>query len=334
LLSVFMVADEVDIITCHPQEESARHLSLRSVSGKYLIRLLDKSADPVALSLVPHGTLVRLKVRPRAEIKDIVQTAEKWIVIPDAQVLIKLDDDEPFQIGHTSPAGALRALLARYDYDLESGNIKIEEKQLGGVQLAYAVQWSEYFREWSFLSTRKIPDVDDSGEDEEEEEAQAGFFGTCIEGIRVEFFSPGFMDLRVAAIANARGSSAPKTNVVRSGLEITPERDRLLLSIYKMYCGHVGDEIELLHRERGFSVTWAAQEAEYLLRPLIGRERGDSRETGSPLSSRLLTDAVKDVSLILVEVAGRREPVSLGALEEAERIWTIDCAFFALQNNL
>lgn len=45
ILSAFMIADEVEIITCSQEEDSARRLLLRSVHGKYLIRVLPKNAD-------------------------------------------------------------------------------------------------------------------------------------------------------------------------------------------------------------------------------------------------------------------------------------------------
>jgi hypothetical protein len=43
-----MVADTVEIISSSIDDPSARQISLRSVHGKYLIRLLDKESVPVA----------------------------------------------------------------------------------------------------------------------------------------------------------------------------------------------------------------------------------------------------------------------------------------------
>ena len=56
--------------------------------------------------------------------------------------------------------------------------------------------------------------------------------GTCIEGIRVEFGTPGFEGDSIVAIANITGQGAPKTNVARSGIENTPERATMLQTIY------------------------------------------------------------------------------------------------------
>jgi molecular chaperone HtpG len=98
ILSAFMIADTVDITTCHPEEEEARQLSLRSVHGKYLIRLLNKHTDEAAKQLMPHGTLVRLRLRPSAKLDDVLATAKQWIVIPGCDVTVTIDHN-PALIG-------------------------------------------------------------------------------------------------------------------------------------------------------------------------------------------------------------------------------------------
>ena len=78
--------------------------------------------------------------------------------------------------------------------------VRVIQKELKGVTLAYAVRWSEYFREWAFVSAQGHRDPD----------RQPLMLGTCIEGIRVEFQTPGFATAQIVAIANVTGSSAPK----------------------------------------------------------------------------------------------------------------------------
>jgi Histidine kinase-, DNA gyrase B-, and HSP90-like ATPase len=107
VLSTFMIADTVEVTTCHPDEDKIRQISLRSVHGKYLIRLLDKQADEVPREIVPHGTLVKLTVRPSAVIRDIVQAAQKWIVVPNFDVFITVNEDKPIQVGFSSPKEAV-----------------------------------------------------------------------------------------------------------------------------------------------------------------------------------------------------------------------------------
>jgi hypothetical protein len=71
VLSTFMVADEIEVLTCHPHEPQARKLSLRSVHGRYLIRLIEKHAEELPTALQPHGTFVRIKLRASASLADV-----------------------------------------------------------------------------------------------------------------------------------------------------------------------------------------------------------------------------------------------------------------------
>lgn len=329
LLSVFMIADEVEIVTSHASEGQARHLSLRSVNGRYLIRLLDKLLDPLAKEIGSHGTMVSLRVRPRAVIKDILDTVKFWVVIPGARVIVRSNEDKPSQVGFSSPADALRATLEDLGYAVDGTQIKIEERSVMGLALAYALSWSKYFKEWTFLQVRDDSPryYLESGEfrDFEEGAESKVRLGTCIEGIRVEATTPGFSGRIIAAIANATGVDAPKTNVARSGIELTPQRDQLLRNIYQIYCGHVIEEVDNLHSERDFSITWAAQESAIILAPLTG---GGPSGQAQALNRRLLNDAIKEIPAILIEKDATREIVSANKLEEEGALWTIDCALF------
>ncbi len=106
VLSCFMIADDVEIYTSHPDEPEGRHLSLRTVHGRYLIRLLNKHTDSNLTSIGQHGTKIILKVRHSAKEVDILRNAEQWIVFPRCEVLVKLDNDKPISIGYESPREA------------------------------------------------------------------------------------------------------------------------------------------------------------------------------------------------------------------------------------
>jgi molecular chaperone HtpG len=143
--------------------------------------------------------------------------------------------------------------------------------------------------------------------------------GTCVEGIRVSFESPGFSGRSLFAIANAFGLGAPRTNVARSALEQTPELQAALLALYRIYARHLASEMEA-HQSRGFSITWAVQEAKFIARRLIG---GRGRED-APLRPRLLAEALAtEVPLLLVELENVRKNVRLNELGGFEKFWTI-----------
>ena len=327
VLSTFMIADSVEILTCHADEEQARQLTLRSVHGKYLIRLLDKS-DPAVASVAPHGTLFRLKVRPSVDMSDVGQTAARWVVVPDCDVSVSINNGSRKRLGFPSPAHALASLLgargivADIYNDANPGlrtperpSIRILAHESDGVSLAYAVEWNEYFREWGFLTAAVLQHT----------EEDRPLLGTCIEGIRIEFESPGFDGTQVLAIANVKGLAAPKTNVARSGIEATPERDSMLRSIYQMYVNHIAQEIAELHTSRSFSLTWATGEAKYLLQPLISEERFRGHRSIAPLSETLLEEALQHLPVLLVEDSDRRTTVSAKALSQEREFWTIEC---------
>ncbi len=314
VLSAFMISDEIEIITCHPDEADARQLSLRSVHGKYLIRLLPKSDGPANL-LTPHGTIIKLRVRPSAKLENISAIAERWVVVPQCSVTLSIDNQPEQTVGFENPADALLHYLGSLGVKAEhcagvpplDGTIRVEQSSSSGVILAYALIWSGIFKEWSILTIGR-------------QERSLLPLGICVEGIRVSFDSPGFEGIHVAAIANVSGPGAPKTNVARSGLESTPERDRTLTALYRLYVERIAAEVMALHSQRPFSLTWAAQEGMYLLEAFLY-----SRET-KLVDSRLFAAELSRVSLLLVEENGTRRTVPASELAARSCFWTVDSA--------
>jgi molecular chaperone HtpG len=131
----------------------------------------------------------------------IREIARKWIVIPDCNVTVQVDDEPEERVGFGSPKEALEDSLVKLGINrLEDGNwrIKINQEKKNGVTLAYGVQWYEHFKEWNFMypPTR--------GEDRE----SMNIVGTCVEGIRIDSATPGFTKPGLFAIANATGRHA------------------------------------------------------------------------------------------------------------------------------
>lgn len=334
VLSTFMIADSVEIVSCHPDEEQARRLILRSVHGKYLIRLLDKDSD-VPQEIGPHGTIFCLHVRPSVEIADVMQTAQQWIVVPDCNVMVQIDENEPQRIGYTTPTDALRGFLNFSGLDYYEGvdeeketnrrKIRIVELHQDGVTMAYALTWNQWFKEWSFLVPQSLPDIKRG-----ENEKLPLLLGTCVEGIRIVNDTPGFDGYPIVALANVRGQSAPKTNVARSGLEVTSEREEMLRIIYSLYAKHITTELSELTAKRAFSLTWAAGETTYLLAPLINTARNDAKT----LNPKLFRDALKTIPCVLVEEDGKRKVKTPKELSKTEAFWTIDCDLLSSAESL
>jgi hypothetical protein len=316
VLSTFMVADQVEIITCHPDEEKARQLSLRTVHGQYLVRTLEKNHE-VPASIRPHGTIVKLTLRPSAELKNVTQTAQHWVVLPGCNVTAQEDKEAPQKIGYTTVSAALEDALKRSSSSLaaalEEGKIRVVERQGENLSIAYALQWNEHFREWTFLyaqqpnSTRRVM------------RDWVPTTGVCVAGVRVEQSTPGFRSIGpIAALANTFGQTSPRTNVARSALEPTPELSSFVRQCYEAYCQHVIEEIQKLQTERQHSITWATEEAAFIAGPL--------RAQGSPVSPIMLRETLQKVPFFLVEEAGVRKRVTSQELDQYDKIETMESA--------
>ncbi|MFJ2307641.1 ATP-binding protein [Streptomyces sp. NPDC087787] len=315
VLSTFMVADQVEIITCHPDEEKARQLSLRSVHGQYLVRTLDKNHE-VPASIRPHGTIVRLTLRPSAELKNVTKTAQHWVVLPECNVTVQEDKEAVQSVGYTSVGQALEDAIKRsspaHASALEKGKIKVVERHSENMSIAYALRWNQHFREWTFLwaehrtTRRTMPE-------------QVPTTGVCVAGVRVEQSTPGFRNVGpIAALANTFGPMSPRTNVARSALEPTPELNAFVRQCYESYCQHVIEEIQQLQTERQHSITWAAEEAVFIAGPLRG--------PGSPVAPTLLREAIQEIPFFLVEEGGFRKRVTAQELYQYDKIETTESA--------
>lgn len=315
ILSAFMIADAVDITTSHPDEEHARHLSLRSVHGKYLIRLLNKEGDERARQIGPHGTEVRLHVRPSARVDDVVATARLWVVLPGCHVHVTVGNNSDVTIGYDTPGDALKAaliedgVLSSEGVSMHSGTpIDVVEAEGDGLVVAFAVEWSTDFREWEFIPA-----------DAPRESAPLGI---CVQGIRVEFGTPGYRDRQIYAIANASGRAAPQTNVARVGLEDTEERAALLRAIYDAYLRHIEKQMKDLEQERGYSLTGAAGEARYLLNPLVQRFGRTGRVALA--DEAMFFDRLCQLSALVLEDGDCRRRVCVSDVVSTPDVWTLD----------
>jgi hypothetical protein len=314
VLSTFMIADRVEIVTCSEDDEKARSLTLQSVHGRYLVRFLDKHTHEQAQRLFPHGTEVVLRVRASVELPDVLETVKKWIVIPRCQVDVVIDGGAPVSVGYRTPADALRdymeALGAKIgdEPELSNGVVRVDEEEKNGVATAFAVSWSRYFRNWSFVHAASDP---------------RALLGTCVEGIRVEDSTPGYNGRRIAAISNACGHGAPKTNVARSGLETSPELNSVLHQIYAAYLGHVARECDELTKDRGMSISGADVEARLLMHSLSGGT-ANSNEKTVQLSPGTFADEIRRKKLLLFESNGKRAFRSPEEMSTKDIIWTTE----------
>ena len=310
VLSSFMVADSVEIVTVSPEEEKARRISLRSVHGKYLIRLLEKRSDPATSNLGSHGTSIRLRFRPSAKTIDVAETLRRWILFPRCRITVVTDHSEPEKIGFASPKDALTKFVtdSNFGYSGE-GRVKVEERSVNGITVAYGLQFSPHFRDWSFIV---VPQNNRVSSQQEQTVSS-----TCIEGIAVEFQTPGYKGGELLVIANATGRHAPRTNVARSAIEATNEKAEFASVVYSILFDAVSSEAHRLRAEEAYSLTWSTEQIPYLIAPAAGpriRVQYPARHQA----------ALERVSMFLIETEDKRTEKSLADLISLGSFWTVE----------
>jgi molecular chaperone HtpG len=306
VLSAFMVADAVQILTCSPSEEKAREISLRSVHGKYLIRHVDKNSDLEAKNISPHGTKITLKFRPSARRVNVMYVAKQWIVFPKCKVTVRIDEQEPVVIGYESPKKALEEFLASNVSDGRE-QYTVVERHEAGVILAYVLRRDKLYNDWSFAPATA------------HQSTTTLALGTCVEGIRVEFTTPGFREPRFLAIANATGPNAPKTSVARSSLEDTEELSSLNERLYEFYRTQVVEESKRLKDVEAIPLSRIMTQIPFIASPL-----NDATKASYPELLIRSLDSLPIFFFLVEDAKGGRSASLLDVFTEG-RFWTIEC---------
>lgn len=314
ILTCFLIADDIEILTVTEEEEKAKKISIRKVDGKYLLQHIDKSEIPY---LSEHGTEISLFVREDVTMNKLEENLRKWVVFPPCKVELILDEHST-NVGFETPKTALEFVLEKQGYDLGSGRFKVVEEKNENVTLAYALQYYPALKEWSFLYSNQ--------RSSSSLESELKLIGTSIEGIKVEFNSPGFKGIKFWAIANVTGNAAPKTNVARSHFEQNKEYEDYLSKIYDIYIKHIEDQINELNLEKNYSLTWAVNEGYHIMSPIIKSEKGRNSLDG--INNQLLIEKLSNIQCILVENEQNRKSISSNEAILLRHLWTIDSELY------
>ncbi|WP_160116644.1 HD domain-containing protein [Pseudovibrio ascidiaceicola] len=319
VLTAFMVADQVEIATVNPDEEKARKISLRSVHGKYLIKLLDKSSKEVSESIGAHGTKIVIRMRASARDLDIRETLETYVLFPRCNVSLSVDDDSPIPVGFKSPKDAIEEYLKRDTTTWRFGEEKItvHEATEDGITVAYAMAYSAHYKDWQFI---RLPEYSRRNQNIEQNPIK-----TCVEGIVVHDGLLGGVDHRLLAVINMVGKNAPRTNVARSALETTDEFDNAVSRVNRLLLKAVETERNRLVEDEGYSITWAVEQMPYLLTPIIGNRK--ERNTENEL--KLQHNELCNIKMFIGEEDCHRKPLSAKDLIEREEFWTVDSLLFS-----
>lgn len=312
ILTCFMIADNIDLITSSEDERDAIIINLRNLNGTYLLRKVPKSE--LDDKIRKHGTKFVLHVRNNADLSQIENHIRKWVVLPEIPVYLKKDDDDEIRIGYDSPKQALEKFLSLKGISIGSRDYNIYEASNGNVSIAFVVKYSNYFSDWELVRPLEF-DIDVDNVD------SIIPMGTCIEGIRVEFSTPGYKNKPILALANIKGGQY-KTNVARSEMEMD-ENQNVLSDIYSVYSKYLRDQIKSI-QENNFSQSWALSESDYLMSRLL--QNNTVHSTPEPIDSNLLIQAFSDLDYVIVEDKGDRKCISVNKVRALDEVNVFNCA--------
>lgn len=315
ILTCFLIADDIDISTSSTEEPTANVISLRKVNGKYLLKKSPK--NEVNPFIKQHGTQITLHVRPDVDIQNILSAVQKWILFPQCKVTLCTADGKETPIGYRSPKDALTDYLNASQFVVDNQTYKVEEVCQEGVTMAYALKYDRYLNEWGFLSSRLFKSDIPSP------------VGLCIEGIRVEFSTPGFDGEKIIAVANTHNCQPVLTNVARSAIEDNDSKEAFLRILYSCYAKHIETQMAALAANR--SLDLAADECRYLMRPLL--EAGPNHPTERQ-SKRAFFQAFDELKSIVIEERNTRRAASVTEVTKLEQVYVVDSVMVSAAETL
>ena len=304
ILTCFLVADDIEIITCASENNEANTIFFRNVDGKYLLKAMQKNDLPKHIS--NHGTEIRLHLRKENAVEKLEYNLRKWIVFPYCDVFLRINNSEPIKIGYKSPKVALEEYIK--NSSMYTDNIMVKEVEQDGIILAYALRCREHLQEYSLIEYNR------RSYSSMEKELLPIPIGVCFEGIRVANNTPGYQRETFLAIMNSSNNKLVKTNVARSSVEDNDGKNELLKIIYSMYKRNVEEQMETF-KAKGRSLSWIASEIKFLVNQLVNV--GDSGFGMNVIEDKnILEDVFGEIDGILYEKGDKRQLVSPKVIQD------------------
>lgn len=298
ILTCFLVADDIEIITCSSENNEANTIFFRNVDGKYLLKTMQKKDLPK--HIFEHGTEIRLHLRKENAVERLEYNLRKWIVFPYCDVFLRVNSSAPVKIGFESPKVALEEYIKSSSVYTE--NIMVKEVEQDGITLAYALRHIEHLQEYSLVEHNRRSSM------LTEKEIFPIPIGVCFEGIRVAGNTPGYRRETFLAIMNSSNNKLVKTNVARSSVEDNEGKSELLKIIYSMYKKNVEEQMKIF-QDKGHSLSWMASEIKFLINQLVN---GTNSGLGMSLieDKNIMESVFEEINGILYEKRDNRQLVS------------------------
>lgn len=303
ILTCFLVADDIEIITCSSENGEANTIFFRNVDGKYLLKSMNKK--DLSNHISNHGTEIRLHLRKENSVDKLEYNLRKWVVFPYCNVFLTINNSEPLKIGYASPKAALEEYIR--NNSMFSENIMVKEVEQDGIILAYALRYREYIQEYSLVEYNRRTYVSS------DKENLPIPIGVCFEGIRVADNTPGYRRETFLAIMNSSNNKLVKTNVARSSVEENEGKNELLKIIYSIYRKNIEDQIQIF-KEKGRSLSWISSEIKFLVNQFVNMPNSGF-DSNILEDKKIMEDIFGEINGILYEKDDKRQLVSAGYIQ-------------------
>ena len=146
ILTCFMIANDIDIITNSDEQEDVNCINLRKVNGSYLLSKISKSKADARIK--KHGTMIKLFVRNDTDMSTLEDDLRKWIVLPEVPVFMTINEENETRLGYDSIKEALISYLNDTGRNVDGQKYDVYEETQGNVTVAYAVRHLRYLSDW------------------------------------------------------------------------------------------------------------------------------------------------------------------------------------------
>ncbi|AMM84225.1 hypothetical protein AZF01_07525 [Martelella sp. AD-3] len=328
ILTAFMIADEIEITTSHPDEPKARRININGPSGTYLIKLVEKSQLPSSFIDKEHGTRIELNLRPQSREIDLSAELSHWFAFPDCELTARVGQQERKTIGFDHPVDFLTEVMNAVNTQ-QNGAMSFRDYEVlrcdvpGMFDGAYLVRRSRYSKRAYIARTDEF----NRRRQAEDGELTVRECGVFLQGVRVLGGSPGFQSEGPVAVINGVGPRVPKTNVARSGIEQGPEYQAFLKALYGIYLAHSRKEVDAWSLETGnTSLTTRGRKLSNLVLNLSSNTIA--------VDQKIFQQQIDDEKRIVVEVMGERKLISRTELLDLEEFDTIESKFMRTAEDL
>lgn len=305
LLTCFLVAEDVDILTQDDSIEKPLLLKVSKLHGKYLLKHGKEKDSPLALlNNAPTGTSIMLKIK-----HDIVDfnpetILRDWILFPNCNFTY-VENGKKETIGYTDTKSLIEDVLRTNGISLDNKEYKIVGQKNASIDISVLLKYNKFLREWSFVDYSELFRNDKGG---------VIPCGICVKGIRIDKDTPGFSVQKFVAVANLTGKDAPYPNVARTAIE-AQSLNNILEKLYDVYLTEVKKQIDDIAKQ--YSITWALTELPFLLESFF------DRRTDPLIKKDVFNKSLEKQQFFLVH-HDRHELMSIEDLKKIGHFWTID----------